>query len=186
MRKGSKHSMATRLQMSKAKKGKPSPKRGCHLSEETKIKLRLANLGKKHSEYTKRKISRISRKHASDPAWRKRVSLGTKKAFLDPQKRLNVKIGNLNARRFNPNWKGGVTYKQNGYKLIFNPGHPNCGKAGYVMEHRLVMSNHLGRPLSQEEVVHHIDHDITNNSIENLQLFKNKSEHRKHHALTKH
>lgn len=44
-----------RLKMSKAKKGKPSPKKGIPLSEEQKEKLRLANLGKKQSEETKRK-----------------------------------------------------------------------------------------------------------------------------------
>lgn len=44
-----------RLKMSKAKKGKPSPKKGIPLTEEQKEKLRLANLGKKQSEETKRK-----------------------------------------------------------------------------------------------------------------------------------
>lgn len=44
-----------RLKMSKAKKGKPSPKKGIPLTEEQKEKLRLVNLGKKQSEETKRK-----------------------------------------------------------------------------------------------------------------------------------
>ena len=45
-----------RLKMSKAKKGKPSPKKGIPLSEEHKEKLRLINLGKKHSPETIEKI----------------------------------------------------------------------------------------------------------------------------------
>lgn len=45
-----------RLKMSKAKKGKPSPKKGIPLSEEHKEKLRLINLGKKHTPETIEKI----------------------------------------------------------------------------------------------------------------------------------
>jgi len=46
-------------QFSKAREeGKPIPKR----SEETKQKLRIANIGRKHSEETKKKISKIRKK----------------------------------------------------------------------------------------------------------------------------
>lgn len=48
----------SRLKMSNAKKGKPSNRKGFHLSEETKEKLRQANLGKHHSEETRLKISK--------------------------------------------------------------------------------------------------------------------------------
>ncbi len=40
MIKGTTHSEETRIKMSLAKKGKPSPKRGTTLSEETKEKIR--------------------------------------------------------------------------------------------------------------------------------------------------
>lgn len=39
-----------------------------------------------------------------------------------------------------------------------------------VLEHRQVMSRALGRPLTRTETVHHLDGDITNNRLENLQL----------------
>jgi hypothetical protein len=39
-----------------------------------------------------------------------------------------------------------------------------------VLEHRFVMANYLGRELLDTEVVHHIDGDITNNDVENLEL----------------
>ncbi len=45
------------------------------------------------------------------------------------------------------------------------------------------MEEHLGRPLSSDEHIHHINGDPADNSIENLELVSN-SEHRKIHAVT--
>lgn len=47
--------------------------------------------------------------------------------------------------------------------------------------HRLVMEKHLGRKLRHDEVVHHIDGNGLNNSIENLQVMK-RGEHSRLHA----
>lgn len=41
---------------------------------------------------------------------------------------------------------------------------------GYVAEHRLVMAGALGRPLTRQETVHHIDGDHHHNDLGNLQL----------------
>lgn len=44
-----------------------------------------------------------------------------------------------------------------GYILVYCPEYPEAKKNGYVLEHRFVMANHLGRPLKPEEHVHHIN-----------------------------
>jgi hypothetical protein len=64
-----------------------------------------------------------------------------------------------------------------GYYYIFKPEHPNSGKQGYVAEHRLVMEDYLGRYLTRSEVVHHVNHIITDNRIDNLQLFSSPGQH---------
>lgn len=85
----------------------------------------------------------------------------------------------------NPNWKGGRT-KNHGYYYIYDPFHPYRTQTGYVLEHRIVMERHIGRTLSPDEVVHHINKITTDNRIENLMLFPNKSAHRTFHEREKH
>jgi len=50
---------------------------------------------------------------------------------------------------------------------------------GYIREHRMIMELHAGRPLSKNEVVHHINGDHLDNRIENLRIFQSNSEHLK-------
>lgn len=55
------------------------------------------------------------------------------------------------------------------------------GKAGaFVPEHRLVMAIAIGRPLTANEHVHHIDKNKANNNIENL-LIVDPHEHGRYH-----
>jgi hypothetical protein len=84
-------------------------------------------------------------------------------------------------------WKGGVTYFKThgnycGVKYIRCPKEflSMARKDGYVMEHRVLVAQELGRPLLRSEVVHHIDHDPKNNSIENLVLFASNRDHKLH------
>lgn len=54
-------------------------------------------------------------------------------------------------------------------------------KDGYRLQHHLVMEDYIGRPLEKNEIVHHIDGNKQNNSIDNLYLCKSTSEHRQIH-----
>lgn len=77
-----------------------------------------------------------------------------------------------------PEWKGGRIVNKSGYIEVYTPDHPNARKhTKYILEHRLVMESHLGRYLTKDEVVHHIDGDKQNNDISNLQLFASNGQH---------
>lgn len=69
---------------------------------------------------------------------------------------------------------------EDGYIKVYCSAHPKADRNGYVLEHRLVMEQYLGRYLTDAEIVHHIDEDKTNNDISNLQVMTRK-EHMEHH-----
>ena len=66
------------------------------------------------------------------------------------------------------------------YALV--PEHPKATKNGYVLLHRIVMENHLGRFLNANEVVHHKNLNKKDNNIKNLEILSIR-EHAKKHGL---
>lgn len=68
-----------------------------------------------------------------------------------------------------------------GYVMIYKPEHPSCSSTGYVREHRLIIEEHIGRYLEDNEEVHHINGNKSDNRIENLKLCT-KDSHRKEHT----
>lgn len=80
-----------------------------------------------------------------------------------------------------PTWKGGRVTKHGYIYVRVYPEHPfhdaMTNNMGYIAEHRLVMAEHLGRPLKRTEVVHHKNSDKTDNRIENLELYTSFEEH---------
>ena len=86
----------------------------------------------------------------------------------------------------NPAWKGGVTYRR-GKGNYIGPRYVRCPekwlmmarKDGYIMEHRLVMAEWVGRPLTRTEVVNHKNHDPRDNRRENLELYPTNGDHKR-------
>src|SRR5690606_3645162 len=62
------------------------------------------------------------------------------------------------------------TVTSKGYRMLMRPKHPSASRYGYVMEHRLVMEETLGRFLLPTEVVHHKDGNRLNNTPDNLEV----------------
>jgi transposase len=74
-------------------------------------------------------------------------------------------------------YKGGKGINNMGYVQILMPKDHKFYKEmalshGYVLEHRFKMAESLGRPLTKDESVHHVDGNKQNNDISNLQLRK--------------
>jgi len=75
--------------------------------------------------------------------------------------------------------KTGKHLNGEGYVLVTKPNHKWVNrKDGYILEHRLVMQEHLGRKLTSKEIVHHKNGNRQDNRLENLEV---KKIH-KHHA----
>lgn len=79
-------------------------------------------------------------------------------------------------------WKGGRVVNYHGYVLVkVGRNHPWADKQGYILEHRLIVGQVLGRKLEPHEPVHHKDHNKTNNALENLEYCSSPAWHGVHH-----
>ena len=67
-------------------------------------------------------------------------------------------------------WNGGRRINGCGYVVVFDPQHEMSNPQGYVLEHRKIVSDLIGRPLQRNEHVHHKNGDREDNSPENLEL----------------
>jgi len=81
-------------------------------------------------------------------------------------------------------WKGGKSNHRGYIWVWIRKTHPMASmryKSGYVSEHRLIMAEHLGRPLDPKEIVHHKNGIKDDNRIENLEIM-DRRQHHDHHA----
>ena len=75
------------------------------------------------------------------------------------------------------------TVKKGDYVYAVVPGHPHATANGYVLKHRYVVEQSLGRLLSPDEIVHHKDGDKKNNELWNLEV-TTQHNHAVHHRKT--
>lgn len=68
-----------------------------------------------------------------------------------------------------------------GHYLVDCPGHPNLMSNGKIYEHIVVAEQKIGRYLRKGEVVHHLDENGFNNSLDNLIVFATNAEHTAFH-----
>ena len=77
--------------------------------------------------------------------------------------------GYRNFGESNPRWKGGRYVDIRGYMVL-------SVKGKRVLEHRKIMADSLGRELTGEEIVHHLNGDRLDNRLENLEVMS-QAEH---------
>jgi hypothetical protein len=59
---------------------------------------------------------------------------------------------------------------------------PMARADGYIMEHRLVMAQWVGRLLTRQECVNHINRNPRDNRRENLELYPTNGDHKRGEA----
>ncbi len=65
-------------------------------------------------------------------------------------------------------------YNKDGYVVIRRPNHPNATNYGWVLQHRLVVENKIGRYLLPNEIIHHVNEKRSDNRINNLIIVSKK------------
>lgn len=65
----------------------------------------------------------------------------------------------------------GTYINSDGYVVVYVPERSDAPKNGWMMEHRVVMADFLGRGLYDNENVHHINGKRDDNRLENLELW---------------
>lgn len=117
-------------------------------------------------------FTRKRRKPFTEAERKQRAINATGRKLSESAKRA---ISEANSCNYNGlNGYGHTKQHNRGYVLAYVPKHPHAHKDGYVMLHTVLMEREIGRYLAEDEVVHHINHNRSDNRIENLRLMKKK------------
>ena len=123
------------------------------------------------------------RKPFTDAERLQRSLINKGKKLSEEQRRMISERNSCNYNGLN-GW-GHQKKLKNGYIIAYAPKHPKAHKDGYVLLHRLVAEYQLGRYLSEDETVHHMNHIRDDNRIENLLVMK-KKDHMSMHMKERH
>jgi hypothetical protein len=82
-----------------------------------------------------------------------------------------------------PRKVGNTFINNNGYVEVWIGKHTKEDKVGgYYREHKLLKELQIGRLLNDNDIIHHVDGNKTNNSVDNLVVCAGHYEHRKLHG----
>lgn len=166
----------SRTSMSATKKGRPSP-----LNQ--RVLVACTHCGELVSKSPSR-VSRVEKTYCSRSC-RSKANAHVLLPYAGNMKG-RKREGDSRYGEANPAWKGGVTYKRAKGNYI-GPRYVRCPeewlmmarKDGYIMEHRLVMAQWVGRPLLRTEVVNHINRNPRDNRRENLEMYPSNGDHKR-------
>lgn len=82
-----------------------------------------------------------------------------------------------NVRENNHNWNGGKTSDSRGRILLLNKNHPRHTHEGYVFEHILVAEKALGKFITKDHPIHHVNGIQSDNRPCNLVVCENSAYH---------
>ena len=68
-----------------------------------------------------------------------------------------------------------------GYLHVYRKGHHKADTYGRVPEHIIIMEEAIGRPIAENEIVHHINMEKLDNSFNNLSVVHRLDHHSIHH-----